>query len=186
MKDDYTVSLSKANWISIALLIPLSLLFGGLYFAIWNLERLDRMIYLLGLTHYYLLFLGIVVAGIILHELLHGITWMIAGGKKFSDIKFGYNVRAFAPYAHCRKPLDIRAYRAGAAMPGILLGILPYLVSLATGNGWLLLFGFIFSVMATGDAIILWVTKEIDAGTLVKDHPSKAGCRVIENSEVKK
>jgi hypothetical protein len=36
-----------------------------------------------------------------------------------------------------------------------MLGVVPYLVSLATGNAWVMLFGLVFTVADGGDALIL-------------------------------
>jgi hypothetical protein len=39
-----------------------------------------------------------------------------------------------------------------------MLGVVPYLVSLATGNAWVMLFGLVFTVADGGDALI-WLKK---------------------------
>jgi hypothetical protein len=71
-----------------------------------------------------------------------------------------------------------RAYVAGALMPLILLGLLPYLVSFFIGSLWLMLFGTLLSSAAMGDVMIVWVIRHESPDTLVYDHPSEAGCLV--------
>ena len=68
-------------------------------------------------------------------------------------------------------------------MPGLVLGILPYLVSVLTGYAWLMLFGYLLTITASGDLLILWATRKLQAGTEVIDHPERAGCKVISLNE---
>jgi hypothetical protein len=74
--------------------------------------------------------------------------------------------------------MQASAYRIGVAMPLLVLGVVPYCVSLVIGSPWLLWFGFVFITAATGDILVLWLLRGIDGKTLVEDHPSNAGCYV--------
>jgi hypothetical protein len=76
--------------------------------------------------------------------------------------------------------LEINAYRVGAAMPAILLGILPSLAAILFGSGWWLAFGILFTLAAGGDMIVLWLLRNVESGKVVEDHPSRVGCLVIE------
>ncbi len=118
--------------------------------------------------------------GIVLHELIHGLAWMYFGEKPRSAITYGFKLKTLTPYAHCDEPMDVHAYRLGAAMPGLLLGLVPWLAGVATGNGSVLIFGFIFTLAALGDAMILWLIRGVAPGSLVLDHPTEAGCYVID------
>jgi len=40
----------------------------------------------------------------------------------------------------------------------------------------------VFTVAAGGDAMILWSLRKEDRGALVLDHPSNAGCSIVELS----
>ena len=93
--------------------------------------------------------------------------------------KLGFQWKSLTPYAHCKEPMDIRPYRIGAFAPGFILGILPWLVSLVTGDVLFLFYGFLFTIAASGDLLILWLIRGIKPNTLVEDHPTKAGCYVI-------
>jgi uncharacterized protein (TIGR04206 family) len=77
--------------------------------------------------------------------------------------------------------MDIRPYRIGSYMPGLLLGILPWLVSLFTGDVLLFLFGFLYTSAAGGDLLILWIIRNVKPNTLVEDHPTNAGCYIYES-----
>lgn len=178
--DDYSITLGRANGISLLLLIPLTGCIMLPYVMVWGWAKTSADL-LLFYDHYFL-FLLLVVAGIVAHELLHGLTWMMKGEMPHHAVKFGFNWRALAPYAHCKEPVEVNAYRWGTAMPGIVLGVLPFLVGLVTGNGWFSLFGYLFIVTASGDILILWLIRNIDSGIYVQDHPEKAGCKIVASS----
>jgi hypothetical protein len=65
-------------------------------------------------------------------------------------------------------------------MPGMVLGVLPYLAGLATGNVWVTLFGLVFTWSAGGDALILLLMRGVGPGELVEDSPTRVGCHVVE------
>lgn len=178
----YSISLLKANIISFLLFIPLSALYLVPYVFVWGWNKLVLDFALIADS--YLFFLVLIAVGILAHEFLHGMTWKLAGGRSWSAIKFGFNWSGFAPYAHCREPLEINAYRWGAAMPGIVLGLLPFVIGLITGQGWYILFGYIFTITASGDILILWLIRKVEPGTMVQDHPELAGCEIIDSGGV--
>lgn len=125
-------------------------------------------------------FLVLLLGGIVVHEALHGLTWMIAGRKSRDVIKFGVAWEKLTPYAHSKEPMSARAYRLGAFMPGLLLGLLPCLVAVAVGDGALFIFGWVFTVAAGGDFLVLWLLRGVSPREQVEDHPSRAGCYVLE------
>lgn len=65
-------------------------------------------------------------------------------------------------------------------MPLLALGILQALIGIGIGNGWIMLFGFLFTIGAGGDMLVLWLLRGVKAGQLVEDHPSRVGCYLIE------
>lgn len=178
---NHAISLVRANLVSLVLLPLLTALCLVPYVALWGWDKLITDFALI--FNKPILFLVLLVAGILAHEMLHGLTWKLAGGKSWSAIKFGVNWKALAPYAHCREPLEVNAYRWGAAMPGLLLGIIPFSVGLITGGGWYVVFGYIFTITAAGDMLILWLIRRVDAGTLVQDHPTLAGCEIVQPAD---
>ena len=129
-------------------------------------------------------FLSVFVVGIVLHELIHGIAWMIAGRLSFKQMKFGFQWKSFTPYAHCTVPIRKNAYVIGTIMPAIILGVLPFGISLLNGNGWILIFGILFTFAAIGDFMIIWLIRSVAGDALVEDHPENAGCYVYEEEKV--
>ena len=87
----------------------------------------------------------ILFAGIILHELIHGLTFLLFCKNGFKSIEFGIMWKYLAPYCHCKEPLPVRPYIIGALMPAIVLGFIPAGIGLITGKFIPLVFGMIFS-----------------------------------------
>jgi hypothetical protein len=165
---------------SIAFGLPLAFLLMYLYLWRWgadlniNSERPAEFLYFI------LILVAILVMGSIIHELIHGFTWAYFGHKPFNAIKFGFQWKTLTPYAHCREPMEVQAYRLGGVMPLLALGILPALIGIGTGNGWFMFFGFLFTIGAGGDMLVLWLIRGVKSGQLVEDHPTQAGCYLIE------
>lgn len=172
-KRDLSVSMARANAIVLFIGIPTAILQFALFNVLHNNEKME-------LTWNYALFLVIVLAGIIIHEIIHGITWMIFGKKSSDMIKFGFQWKTLTPYAHVKEPIEVNAYRIGAFMPGLIVGIIPFILSLIMGDGNLFWFSVIHTTAAGGDWLILWTLRNVKRGALVEDHPSQAGCYVIE------
>lgn len=120
------------------------------------------------------------VATVLLHEGVHGLTWTLAGGLELSEIKYGVIWKALAPYAHPKVPLPAWVYRLGVAMPGLLLGLLPAAIGLVLGDSILAGWGALLLSFGAGDLLVLLAISSVPAATLVRDHPSRFGCFVVE------
>lgn len=149
-----------------------------LYVLLWGSEQLAQGFKVL-FESLLVPVLGL-VGGAVLHELIHGASWALLGRKSWRYIKFGFDWKTLIPYAHIQVPITARAYRWGAFMPGLVMGLVPCLVAMLTGSGWLLVAGAFFVLAAGGDFVVLWLLRGVPAGALVEDHPSAVGCRVVE------
>jgi Putative zincin peptidase len=172
-----TLSMMQANIYAAVLMVPIFLLPSLLFAFIWGGRRLINGIEILYQNPLFLI-TGFVLL-IVLHELIHGLSWQWLSGSKWEDVKYGFQWKTLTPYAHLKKPIDIRPYRWGAAMPGILTGLLPLLVGLIWGNGVIFVIGLMMTAAAGGDMMILWLLRKDKHPTLVEDHPSAAGCYVL-------
>jgi hypothetical protein len=175
---DLSVSLAAANMRSIVFALPPVILIFALYVLLWGRPHISLT------TGGILAIAGIFLAGVILHEAIHGLAWALWGTKSFSTIKFGINVRALAPYAHATVPMKASAYRLGAFGPAFVLGLVPSVGGLITGNLPATLFGIIFIAAAAGDFLVLWLIRKLPSDALVKDHPTRAGCVVLDASDI--
>jgi hypothetical protein len=171
-KRDLSISMARANIIVLFTSIPVALLQFLTFVMLHGMDNLA--------TTWGSALLIAVVLGVVVHELIHGISWVIFGGKPFSAIKFGFQWKTITPYAHLKEPVEVNAYRIGGFMPGFILGILPYILSLVLGDGNLFWFSLVHTAAAGGDWLILWLIRNVKPGMQVEDHPTHAGCYVLE------
>jgi len=181
-KEARIIDLYKANAFSLLFFIPVILIYGVPFYLIWG--RQDYIEIMRGYfdgnsVHLAITILLVTVLGIILHELIHGITWAIFAKRGFKSIKFGIILKMITPYCHCKEPLTTKQYIIGALTPSIILGFIPALVSLVMGNFPLLIFAIFFTVGAAGDFMIIRLMLKEDQDSLVLDHPSEAGYYVF-------
>ncbi|WP_285269605.1 DUF3267 domain-containing protein [Kaistella rhinocerotis] len=99
--------------------------------------------------------------------------------KGLKSVKFGILWKMLTPYCHCKEPLKIRHYIIALLAPFIILGIIPGIISLFTGNLILLVFGIVFSGAAAGDLMIYQLIKKENPDDFVQDHPTEAGYTIF-------
>lgn len=169
--EEYTMGMGKVTLITILIIIPIATLLTLLPFIlIWDYEtfKIGKDIFM---DYFLLFFLG----GIIIHELLHGLTWGYFASKGLKSIKFGIEWKSLTPYCHCKEPLKVKHYKIGGAMPLIVMGIIPSIIGLIMGHGGILSFGVFFTWAAGGDIITLYMMRKLDKDVYVSDHPEKMG-----------
>ena len=173
-KRDFSIPMARANIIVMFISIPVAILQFAIFSMVHGAEKLET-------TWNFILLIAVVLLGVVVHELIHGITWVIFGHKQFSAIKFGFQLKTLTPYAHLKEPVEVNAYRIGAFMPGFILGILTYILSVLLGDGNLFWFSLVHTAASAGDWLILWLIRNVKRGMQVEDHPTNAGCYVIES-----
>ena len=184
-KELLTFDLMKANLYAIFSIIPVLILYGVPFVLLWrntfSKVALKNFIdeFTLGIGGNFVSILLVMTIGIIAHELIHGITWAMYTKNGFKSIKFGVLWKVLTPYCHCSEPLKVKHYITGAIMPAIILGFLPFVYSLFTGNALWLFFGIFFTMSAVGDFLIVNLVRKEDMNSLVLDHPSEVGCYVF-------
>lgn len=124
------------------------------------------------------------ILGIVIHELIHGLTWsfFFFTNKGFKSIKFGVLWKQLTPYCHCKAPLKVKHYMLGAIMPAIILGLIPAVYAILFGNFSLLVFGTFFTIAASGDILIVYLMRKENLESFVQDHPSECGYFVYEKN----
>ncbi|MBO6184760.1 MAG: DUF3267 domain-containing protein [Chryseobacterium sp.] len=185
-----TIDLKKANTYSLKILLYSCVIFLVPYILLWQYQfsfehlsstckrLIEKYTFLSGFIPLFFMVLGIV-----LHELIHGLTFLPFCKNGFKSIQFGFLKQYLTPYCHCKEPLKLKYYRIGVIMPAIILGFLPAIWAITTGNFYLLCFGIFFTMGAAGDFMILMILKNENPEDLVLDHPSEAGCFVYTTKE---
>lgn len=179
-RKDYSISPARANLYAIPLGLVLVGLLLGIYFAAWGVQSAFDLTWLVKQPLNLLLALLIVFISTLLHELLHAIGWMAFGHLPWSSIHFGMFWLALTPYTHLKVPIEVSAYRLGGILPGLVTGVLPYMVGLLLGSAAWLWLGILMTAAACGDLLTLWMLRRLPVGTMVQDHPSRVGCTVVE------
>lgn len=177
IKKEVSMNAIEANIKTIRLVVPIILLFGVPYYAIWDEQFSIKLVTQIAAKTWQILFF--IIAGAIVHELIHGLFWALYSKKGMKSIKFGMAWRSLTPYCHCKEPLKMKHYRLGAIMPAVLLGFVPATLSLFTGNLGLFGFGVFFSIAAGGDLLMIWLLRNENRDDLVQDHPEKIGCLIL-------
>jgi hypothetical protein len=181
-KELLTIDLVWANVFAFLILVPMLFVFGLPYYLIWysNADFVSFIDNIAPIKALYggLFIFGILILGIIVHELIHGIIWARYAKNGFKSIKFGVIWKMLTPYCHCKEPLNVRQYILGAVAPAVILGFIPALLAILSGNLGLLIFGIFFSMAAGGDFLVIKLIMKESKDNLVQDHPSEIGCYI--------
>ena len=184
-KEKLTIDLLKANLYAIFAIIPILIIYGLPFYFLWrntfSKVALKSFIneFSFGILGDFISILIVITVGTVLHELIHGITWAKYTENGFKSIRFGIMWRMLTPYCHCVEPLKVKHYILGAIMPTIILGFLPFVFSLVTGNLLWLFFGVFFTMGGVGDFLIINLLRKEKKDDLVLDHPTEAGCYIF-------
>lgn len=177
-KVDLTVSVVKANVYAIITSLPFILIFLGLFFIINGKPVIGESSFVTFIVFWVAYFVSIVV-----HELIHGITFSIFAKNHWKDIDFGVVWSMLTPYCTCICPIKKSGYLLALLMPGIVLGIIPSIVALFIPSVFLLLFGLLMIVGAGGDLLICFMIikhKSKKKEMLFLDHPTEVGVLLFE------
>ena len=118
------------------------------------------------------------IAGLVLHEALHGIGFR-AAGIPWSKIRFGLMWKYLMPYVWCSEPMAVESYRFAILLPGWLTGVLPFLVGGALGNHEVAVAGALLMAGAAGDLLVWNKARRLPGGTVVRDLTSGVGFEIV-------
>jgi hypothetical protein len=172
-KRDISIPMSEAASKSLLIAIPIAILQVAPFLMLHGFPAISATTNMA--AYGFLLLFGIFV-----HELIHMFAWALFSKKSLQAFNLGFQWQSLTPYAHCKETMDISPYRIGSIAPGFLLGILPWLISLFTGDTLPFFYGLLYTIAAGGDFLILWIIRNVKPKTLVEDHPTNAGCYIIE------
>lgn len=179
-KKELTIGIVKANVMALLIMIPVV----GLLFMIYSKLNGGFEIIANGFMDKIILLIVFIIL-IILHELIHGITWAIYSKNHFRDIEFGVIWGMLTPYCACKSELTKKQYIIGAIMPTILIGIIPAVVAIVFHIDILLLHSLIMILAGGGDVIIvskLLLHREKGKESMYLDHPYECGVVVFEKA----
>ena len=179
-RTELTVGIVKANIFAMIMGIPVAVI-GFILFLAVNWSRDIRW---MSGSSMLLIVLAMLVL-IVVHELIHGVTWALFADHHFGDIEFGFMKEYLTPYCTCKCPLTKGKYIIGALMPLLILGLLPMAVGIGIGSFFWLLLGIIMTVSAGGDIMIVMMIMKYKSqaeNILYLDHPTQAGGVIFEKN----
>ncbi|MDR1325148.1 MAG: DUF3267 domain-containing protein [Treponema sp.] len=189
IKEEVVISILWANIFAFILLVIAIAVFGIPFFMIWDEKYsmsigINTTMSLQERIKNVAIALLILIPGIIAHELIHGIVYTIFAKNRFKSVKFGIMPakKLFTPYCCCKERLKINHYKIALMMPLIILGIIPATISIILGNGFLLLWGIVFTTAGSGDILIFIKTLKEKKGSWILDHSTEAGYYVYKKT----
>ena len=137
----YKLNLFLLNILDFALLI---ILFVLTYFLTGNLDVLDiKMSWII-----------ILIFWLMLHEIFHGIGFIILGKVKVKNVIFGAELEKGIFYCMCKEKISKLNILISLVFPLFFIGIFTYIIGLITNNN-LLLFLSIFDIVMTFDILLM-------------------------------
>lgn len=118
--------------------------------------------------------------GVVVHEGLHALAWLVFLKGDYKQISFGFNLSSFSPYTHCKKPMPVWQYRLGGLLPGLIMGIIPAILSLIFGWAAINFIALLFLWAAGADFLSLWYLRKIPGDKIIQDHPDEMGFIVLD------
>lgn len=175
-KSDLSFSFAQAALVAIALIPFVAAVCLLPYLLIWGSTSLlhDNSAML-----HPLILVPLTFVGIIAHELLHGLGYVIFGRLRWSVVRFGLKLKSLTAYAYTDSHVTAASHKRLVALPAFILGIIPVCVGTASGVGWLTLYGFLMLIGTGGDMAILWKLRNVHPNAHVLDNPDRAGCWVF-------
>jgi hypothetical protein len=176
-----TVSVLKANILAFVVMLPFAIVFA-LIFRLAN-RTVDFSFLLDSPILFMWGFIALLVVFVVVHELIHGLTWGIFAKSHFNSIEFGVIWNMLTPYCTCSEPLNKRQYLLGAAMPTVILGFVLALIAAARGSIFLLCVAEVMIFSGGGDFLIILkmlLYRSNGKDAVFYDHPTECGFVVFE------
>jgi hypothetical protein len=106
------------------------------------------------------------------HEILHAFAFIVIGGSRAKDIKFGGNIQQGFLYCTSKRPLSKTAYIATIIFPFIITLALGIALCFIQGHiAWPLAMGVLIGGCA-GDLMMAYKISKLPPKSLVMDHPT--------------
>lgn len=172
------VGIDTANRLALMMVLPVC----GLCFVLYVMHNPGGGIGFRSLSDT-LLFFGGTILLVVIHELVHGVTWSFFAENGLKDMEFGIMQDTLTPYCTCLTPLKKPGYITGTLMPLLLTGIVPAVIGILAGSFILTLIGAVMITSAAGDILIIFTLLKHKSGSsdqIICDLPVQAGCMLFE------
>ncbi|SNR24442.1 DUF3267 domain-containing protein [Flavobacterium sp. ov086] len=121
----------------------------------------------------------IIILGIIIHELIHGVFMAFFSENSWKSVRFGFVKKYLMPFANCKEALLSKKMLIVSLAPFFILGFFPSLYGIFYNNLFFLFIGFSMTLGAVGDFIYAYLIIKTGLGYKLLDHDSKVGFKIV-------
>lgn len=151
------------------LVVPTVMIFGSYSVEIAGIQSL------------YLLFVYMLsfIVFVIIHELLHGISFVIFGKVKFKELRFGIIWKSGMAYCISTVPVKMSASRISLMMPVYAVCIPMYIVGISMNNFGIAILSIFFLSGSVADFYYMWISRKADRSSyMFEEMPTTSGYEI--------
>lgn len=127
----------------------------------------------------FLTYVFVSIVYIVIHEVLHGVSFVLFSKHKWSSIKFGLLLSQGLAYCISIVPVSIRRARSSLMMPLYVVCIPLYVIALVTTNLPMAIFAVILASGSIGDVYYLWKLRTATTNQyMIEELPTKSGYQI--------
>ena len=116
---------------------------------------------------------------IVIHELLHGLAFVIFNKTSWKDLKFGIVIKSGMAYCISTVPVKVNPARLSLMMPIYLFCIPMMIFGIILNEVHIVLFSFLYFTGSTGDLYYMWkLRKTSKEFYMFEEMPTKSGYEV--------
>lgn len=163
----------KLNIYALFMIVILSIgtvmIFGSFSFVI---EGIDSLLYFAGFIISFLLY-------IVIHELLHGVGFVLFGEATIKDLKFGVIFKNGMAYCISTVPVSVKTSRISLMMPVYVICIPMYIIGVITNSFYISLLAVFFLSGSVGDFYYMLLLRKTDKNLyMYEEAPTKTGYQI--------
>ena len=116
---------------------------------------------------------------VVVHELLHGLTFALGSRHGFRSIRFGLELKQGLAYCISLVPVPVRRARLSLMMPLYVVCLPLYVYAFASGSFGLAVVSVLMAVGSVGDFYYMWLLRGVDKDLfMMEDLPSRSGYEI--------
>ena len=167
------------NLLGLAALLVLAALFGSVFYMAWGTFGIELGIppvlpgarAIAHMAYYAVIGAAIALALVLANDVITGIYW-----SKHTEVKLKVTVRGpFLRFLYCSKPLRIKPYITGMALPAVIMGAIPAITGIIFGNILVVAMGVLFIANGTAVFMVMYLLRKEGKNSWVKDMDTAAG-----------
>lgn len=157
----------KKKVLNIILIISVISLVFGMLFGVYMYRLQFGSICLPVTIADYFIVIGVFLVYIVIHEAIHGLSYLLFGKLKPKNIAFGVVIKSAMAYCISRVPVKVSVSRWTLILPVILVVIPLYIYSITSANLAILALASLVISGSAGDIYYLWMLRGNDKNQFV-------------------